>query len=81
MGIGEIVLALLVEAASVACIVAMWRHHRREQRVKDIVWTVLLLVPLFGPLMWGSLYGGLPRRNRPRPTGTASGWTPHRRDL
>ena len=78
---GEIAFLLVVEAVSITCIVVMWRRHTPDRLKKDIFWTVVLLVPIFGPLLWGALYGGLPSRNRPRPTGTASGWTPHRRDL
>jgi hypothetical protein len=65
VGTGEIVVLVLLETISALCIVAMWRHHRPDRLRKDVVWTVLLLVPIFGPLMWGASYGPLPPRRKP----------------
>ena len=43
--------------ASAACLVHLWR--RRDGVGKKTVWTVVLVLPLFGPLLYGSLYRGL----------------------
>jgi hypothetical protein len=43
--------------ASLACLIHLWR--RRGALRKRAVWTVVLLIPLFGPLLYGSLYRGL----------------------
>jgi len=81
MTLGDMVFLPLVEAISVVCIVVMWRRHTPDRLRKDVLWTFVLVIPIFGPLLWGALYGGLPSRNRPRPSGSASGWTPHHRNL
>jgi hypothetical protein len=51
---------VVLEAISVGIIITMWRHHVPENLKKDLQWTVLLLIPVFGPLAWGSFYGPLP---------------------
>jgi hypothetical protein len=43
--------------ASLACVIHLWR--RRDGLGKKTVWTIVLVLPLFGPLLYGSLYSGL----------------------
>ena len=51
---------VVLEAISISLILTMWRHHAPENLKKDLQWTLLLLIPVFGPLIWGSFYGPLP---------------------
>ena len=77
MGVFEVAVLVIVEGVGVACIVAMWRGRPRDPARKKVAWTFLLLIPVFGPLLWGAYYGGPPSRNRPGNRSTASGWFPH----
>jgi hypothetical protein len=53
-----LVLAAASGLASAACLFHLWR--RRDGVGKKIIWTAVLALPLFGPLLYGSLYRGLP---------------------
>jgi hypothetical protein len=52
-----LVLAAASGLASAVCMVHLWR--RRDGLGKRVAWTAVLLVPLFGPLLYGSIYRGL----------------------
>jgi len=81
MTVSQIVVLVLLEALSVGFIIVMWRHHTPDRLRKDLLWTFLLLLPLFGPMMWGAFYGALPSHGKPRQGGPAGGRAPRRRDL
>jgi hypothetical protein len=53
-----LILALASGLASVACLIHLWR--RRDGVGKKTLWTAVLVLPLFGPLLYGSIYRGLP---------------------
>ena len=61
MNTSHIVLLGILEAAALVFIVRLW-IQRRHRIVARIFWSLVLLVPLFGLLMFG-LSGSEPRRH------------------
>ncbi len=35
----------------------VWRAHPRDSFFKKLIWTIILIVPFFGWLLYGQLYG------------------------
>lgn len=73
---GPVVLAAALSVSAVL-IYRLWR--RPDAPGKKILWSLVLLVPLFGWIFYGALYKP-PGRNTVRARGDASGWLPHGRN-
>lgn len=57
---------LLTETISLLCMVSLWR--RRDARLRSrVLWSVVLFVPLLGPLLYGSLFRPLPAHGERKP--------------
>lgn len=41
---------------SVALIIRLWFTHRRASFLKKLVWSFILLIPLFGWLLYGGMF-------------------------
>ena len=48
----QITLLVLLEAVGVILITRLWLKATKASLVRRIVWSVLLLIPLLGPLMY-----------------------------
>ncbi len=59
MSVGVVVVTIS-EAIALPLLVLLWR--RRGPLVSKAAWSLLLLVPLIGPLAFGALYSRPPRR-------------------
>ena len=52
------------EAVALLCAVRLWRS--REPRLRCLIWTSVLLVPILGPLLFGALFPATrPKRDVP----------------
>lgn len=49
-----VVIAIASELISLGCAVGLWRS--RSSLAKKFVWTLVLLVPVFGPLFYGGMF-------------------------
>lgn len=49
-----IVIAAVSELIGVWCVVGLWRS--RVSVVRKLVWTVVLLVPVLGPVFYGGMF-------------------------
>ena len=52
---------------SVSLIIRLWFIHRKEHFAKKLVWSVILLIPLFGWLAYGGCFRTLKSINTPCP--------------
>jgi hypothetical protein len=53
MTAGQITLLGLLEAVGVFMAIRLWFKTAKASLVRRIVWSVLLLIPLLGPIMYG----------------------------
>jgi hypothetical protein len=53
MKISQLIILGLLELVSVVLIVRLWLKRRHKNIAVRIFWSVVLLVPLFGPLFYG----------------------------
>ena len=58
----------------------LWGKHPHDSPSKKVFWSVVVLIPVFGWVLYGCLYDP-PSRNRKRPKADASGWAPQYKDL
>lgn len=57
-----VVLSLVSELLAIVLIVRLWyRHHPRFLR--GAIWTLILLVPIMGPISYGGLFDGPPSKH------------------
>jgi hypothetical protein len=50
---GQITLLALLEAVGVFMITRLWHRAPKASLLQRIVWSVLLLIPLLGPILYG----------------------------
>ncbi len=79
----DYILLLISLIVSILLISRLWISKRKDAVSKKIVWSLFLLVPIFGWLAYGALYSNSTSSDRsPRkPKSDASGWAPHWKDL
>ena len=53
----------------------LWLRHRNDAVIKKVFWSVVILFPLFGWIMYGGFYTP-PGENSVKAQGGASGWYP-----
>ena len=49
-----VVIAAASEAIALWCVVNLW--HSRVSMIRKIVWTLILLVPVVGPVFYGGMF-------------------------
>ena len=54
----------------------LWSKQTKGSMTKKIVWTFIILVPVFGWICYGSIYEP-PSKNKPTGSTPASGWATH----
>jgi bacteriorhodopsin len=62
---------------SFVCLLHLWFGRRRDGVLRRLVWSVLVMIPLVGPLLYGALYeppavGSTPREVQQALDGAAS---------
>jgi hypothetical protein len=53
MKAGQITFLALLEAVGILMAIRLWFKPAKTSAVRRIVWSVLLLVPVLGPIMYG----------------------------
>ncbi len=56
----DYLLPIAIELAGVACVVHLWRRRERKHVALKIGWSVAVMLPLIGPLLYGAVYQALP---------------------
>jgi uncharacterized membrane protein len=79
----DYILLLISCIVSILLISRLWISKKNDAISKKIVWSLFLLVPIFGWLAYGALYSNSTSNGRSpgKKKSDASGWAPHWRDL
>jgi hypothetical protein len=72
----DAVLIALVEMVSVLLIGHLWLRRKKVGVAAKCFWTVLLLLPAVGPLLYGLAGPTLSAHNDPDPGDHTGGWSP-----
>jgi hypothetical protein len=59
----DVLVIVAVELVGVACLVHLWRRPATRSMVRRLGWSLMLLVPLIGPLLYGAAYEPLERQD------------------
>jgi len=80
MPVVNIVLLIIYVTVTVALLYHLWQKRPPDSVRKKLYWSIVILLPWVGWLAYGALYHPL-KPNSTRPSGGASGWAPHHRNL
>jgi hypothetical protein len=53
MTTGQVTLFVLLETVGVFMVIRLWFKAAKASLVRRIAWSILLLIPLLGPIMYG----------------------------
>jgi hypothetical protein len=54
----DYLLCAIVVAVSLACLGHLWLRNAHQSSARKVLWSLLALLPLVGPLLYGAFYDG-----------------------
>ena len=54
MNIPAIIVFVILESLSLACLVHLW--HQPDRPLRKLLWSLAVLLPAMGPLLYGGMY-------------------------